>query len=128
MKGSGVLELKVGGGLFALRGELREQRFAARLKKFLGAFYLGHVVGVGAALEAWRQAHLHLGIDAPRECRVWRKLEGATPGLEQVERVIQVFFRCGVRAEWPEVNRRARTELPFRLLARDVGTGIGIFP
>ncbi len=82
------LEVQVGGGAVALGGQLAGQRFAARVEKGHHARGFVGVQLVGAALEAGRQAHLHLGIDAAGMGRVGIEFLDAAADFEEVERVV----------------------------------------
>src|SRR5208337_1780076 len=85
--------------------DLPHQRLAAAIQVLLHAPNLGRVFLVGAALEARRQAHLHLGINAAGECWIGTQIEGAAAHLEQVERVVGEFLRGHTRGKRPKVLR-----------------------
>src|SRR5579872_1351352 len=62
-----ILKCEVVRCCVALGRQLTKQRFPSGVEIRLHAMDLPGILFIGAALEARRQAHLHLGIDASRE-------------------------------------------------------------
>src|SRR5271165_540272 len=60
----------------------------ARLKELLHAFHLGGVLLIRAALEAWGETHLHLGINAAGKSGIGTKVVDAAAHFEQIKRVV----------------------------------------
>ena len=69
VQGGGSLEIEIGRGVVALPLDLAHQRLPVGFEKLLHASHFGGVFLVGASLEAGRQAHLHLGINAAGKLR-----------------------------------------------------------
>src|SRR3954463_7070027 len=117
----GVLELHCRAGGFALAFYLPAERCSAGIQITLHArdFYLVGVVS--AALEAGREAHLHLRVHAAGEGGVGIKVEIAPPHLEKIERAVEEFLCGGTRSKWPVVDGFAAEPAD---LAGDVGARI----
>ena len=109
----GAFKFQTGRGLLALRAYLPHQGVAAAVEVGLHPGHLGVVVLVGAALEAGRETHFHLGVDAAGKLRVGMEIVHAAPHLEEIERVVGEFFRGRTRWERPVVKRApAQTSQP----------------
>src|SRR5208283_5794950 len=79
----------------------------AALEILLHARDLSRIFLVRTALEARRQAHLHLGINAAGERGIGIQVESTAAHLEQVERVIGKLLGGHPRGKWAEVLRVA---------------------
>ena len=109
-------EVEIGGRLVALLLDLAYQRLAAALKELLHAIDLGGILLVGAAFEARRQAHLHLGINAAGKGGVGMKVVDAASHLEQIERVVGELLRRNAREKRAVILRVALRSLPMRVV------------
>src|ERR1039458_2533534 len=107
MQSGGGLEMEIGGGVVPLPLDLAHQRVPAAFEKLLYAPHFGRVFLVAASLEAGRQAHFHLVINAAGELRVGMEIVNAAAHLEQVERIVGKLLGGDAGGERPKILRVA---------------------
>ena len=98
----GALEVKLGGGCFALGGEGREHGLAAGVEETLysGGFgFVGRGAGRRAGLVARREALVHLLVDAAGMLGIRGEIFVAAAELEEVEDGVAVAVGGGARWE-----------------------------
>ena len=83
----------------------RTSESPAESKIGLHAVYFCGIFFVGAAFEAGREAHLHLGIDAAGEFRVGMQVVDAAAHLEEVQRIVHELLGGDAREERAVVER-----------------------
>ncbi len=110
----GALEVEVGGGAFAVGGELGEEGLAVGGEEGLDRGGLGGVGGRAlgrAGLVAWREALVHLTVDAAGMLGIRREVLVAAAELEEVEDGVAVAVGGGARREGAVgVGERAAAE------------------
>src|SRR5882762_5534231 len=103
----GIFKVEFVRGLVALVRNLAHQRLAASVEICLNARNFRAVFIIAATLEAWRQTHLHLRVDAAWKCRVRMQVVHTTAHLEEVERVVGKLFRSHTRRKRTVIERLA---------------------
>src|SRR5215469_2162689 len=92
MDGGGLFECQVGRGCAPLSRELAGQRISAGIEIGLCTADFGGISLIRAALEAGREAHFHLGVDAAGKRGIGMKIVDAAAHLEEVQRVVHEFL------------------------------------
>ncbi len=99
VKLGGGFKGEIGRSLIALSAQSDEPAFAARREKAFDSRRFLSVALVRAALEAGREAHLHLGINAAGIARVWIQFKCAAAQQKQLEHLFCVALGGGARRE-----------------------------
>ncbi len=120
----GGLEIQLSREALTLSFKFTQQRLTAGIKVLPHAGDLDSVSFVGTALEAWRQAHLHLRINAAGKTGIGIQVKGAAAHLEQVKRIIEKLVCHGPRTKRAIIERAAAQ---FADACGDIGARIFVF-